>query len=303
MKKLPVGKTVAFAYNFVISRFGVLFAITALPAVLAASVDYLVRSYGSNEETPSAGGTNLLIWLAGTVTTIFISSVATVGVTRAALGLPLEPNAYYFPVGALELRMFVAKLRFWIGVAVLLILSSLAASLAFMLAGVPLEGGAAVEPSAATLLAGLVTWAAFGYAILTIVRMGFLLSAVVVCEDKGGLQRSHDLARGNFWRIVAILLALAAPILLLTAIATLIILRTALGADYARALEQESMSELMRLGEEAVAQNLLVWEAFNAAVFVLASGLIYSASAYAYRALTEAQAPAPNSLRPPAAGN
>ena len=286
MNKIPVGKTVAFAYEFLITRFGTVVGVAGLPALLSSAVDYLVRSYSSTEDSEAVAGTNLLIWLLGTVTTIFISSVATVGITRAALGLPLGAGAYYFPVGSLELRMFVAKLRFWLGVVVLLILASLIASVSFMLAGVPIDGAGTVEPSTATLVAGLATWAAFGFAIVTILRMGFLLSATVVSEEKGGLQRSHDLARGNFWRIAAVVLALAAPILVLVSVASLIILRAALGPDYAQVLEQDGMFELMRRGEEAVAQNLLLWEVFNTAIFILASGLIYGASAYAYRALT-----------------
>lgn len=286
MNKIPVGKTVAFAYEFLITRFGTVVGVAGLPALLSSAVDYLVRSYSSTEESEAVAGTNLLIWLLGTVTTIFISSVATVGITRAALGLPLGAGAYHFPVGPLELRMFVAKLRFWLGVVVLLILASLIASVSFMLAGVPIDGAGTVEPSAATLVAGLATWAAFGFAIVTILRMGFLLSATVVSEEKGGLQRSHDLARGNFWRMAAVVLALAAPILVLVSVASLIILRAALGPDYAQVLEQDGMFELMRRGEEAVAQNLLLWEVFNTAIFILASGLIYGASAYAYRALT-----------------
>ena len=286
MNKIPVGRTVAFAYEFLFTRIGTLVGVAGLPAVLSAAVDYLVRSYTTTEEPEAAAGSNLLIWLLGTVTTIFISSVAAVGITRAALGLPLGSGAYYFPVGPLELRMFVAKLRFWLGVVVLLILAALVMSVSFMLVGIPIDGAGTVEPSAGVLIAGIAAWTAFGFAILTILRMGFLLSATVVSEENGGLQRSHDLSRGNFWRMVAIVLALGAPILVLVSVASLIILSASLGPDYARVLEQEGMMELMRRGEEAVAQNLLLWEAFNTVIFILASGLIYAASAYAYCALT-----------------
>ena len=286
MNKIPVGRTVAFAYEFLFTRIGTLVGVAGLPAVLSAAVDYLVRSYTTTEEPEAAASRNLLIWLVGTVTTIFISSVAAVGITRAALGLPLGSGAYYFPVGALELRMFVAKLRFWLGVVVLLILAALVMSVSFMLAGIPIDGAGTVEPSAGVLIAGVAAWTAFGFAILTILRMGFLLSATVVSEEKGGLQRSHDLSRGNFWRMVAVVLALGAPILVLVSVASLVILSASLGPDYARVLEQEGMMELMRRGEEAVAQNLLLWEAFNTVIFILASGLIYAASAYAYCALT-----------------
>ena len=100
------------------------------------------------------------------------------------------------------------------------------------------------------------------------------------------MQRSHELARGNVWRMVAVGLALASPILVLISVASLVILSAALGPDYAQVLEQDGVMELMRRGEEAVAQNLLLWEAFNTVIFIVASGLIYAASAYAYCAVT-----------------
>jgi hypothetical protein len=285
MNKIPVGKTVAFAYNFLFTRFGTVVGITALPALLAATVDYLVRSYISTEDTTSATGTNLLISLAGMGTTIFIWAVTSVGLIRAALGQPIGSSAYYFPVGMVELRMFAAMLRFWLGVVVLIFLASLLSGFGFMLAGVPLDGSSEPEPSAALLIAGLITWAAFGYAIYTIVRMGFLLSPTVVCENKG-LQRSNDLTRGNFWRIVAILFALILPILFLLSIVGAVILRAALGNDYRQIIEDDGMDELIRRAEEAIAQNVLLWEAFNIMIFILAAGLIYGAAAYAYQVAT-----------------
>ena len=285
MNKIPVGKTVAFAYNFLFTRFGAVVGIAALPALLAAVVDYLVRSYISTEQTQSAAGVNLLISIAGMGTTIFIWAVTSVGITRAALGQPLGHSSYYFPVGATELRMFGAMLRFWLGVIALLFLASLLSGFAFMLAGVPLDGSSEPEPSGALFVAGIITWAAFGYAFYTIVRMGFLLSPTVVCENKA-LQRSNDLTRGNFWRIVAILLALILPIFFLLSVAGAILIRAALGDDYRRIIENDGMEELMRRAEDAVAQNVLLWEAFNVVIFILAAGLIYGASAYAYQAAT-----------------
>jgi hypothetical protein len=303
MNKIPVGQTIAFAYNFVFTRFGTVVGLTALPALFAAVVDYLVRSYTSTEDTQAAAGVNLLISLAGMATTIFVWAVAAVGITRAALGIPLGSGAYYFPVGMVELRLLGAMLRFWLSVAALLILASLVTSLAFMLAGVPLDGTSDPEPSAALLVAGIVAWAAFGYAIYTVFRMGFLLSGTVVCEPQGGLQRSHDLARGNFWRIVAILIAIVLPIMFLLSVAGAVILRASLGPDYSELIEDQGANELIRRGEELIAQNLLLWELFNMAIFILAAGLIFSAGAHAYRTLTAKPSSEMDSLRPPAAGN
>ena len=74
MNKIPVGQTVAFAYNFLFTRIGTVAGVAGLPALLASAVDYLVRSYTTTEDPEAAGGTNLLIWLLGSVTTVFISS-------------------------------------------------------------------------------------------------------------------------------------------------------------------------------------------------------------------------------------
>jgi preprotein translocase subunit SecG len=296
MNKISVVQTVAFAYNFLVTRFGTVIGITALPALLASAVDYLVRSYITAEETQAAAGTNLLISTAGLATTIFIWAVASVGITRAALGLPLGSGAYYFPVSMLELRMFGAMLRFWFGVVVLLALASLVSSVAAVVGGVPLDGSSPPESSAAGMVVGIATLAAFGYAILTIFRMGFLLSATVVSEAKSGLQRSHDLARGNFWRIAAVLLALVAPIVFVLSVAGAVILQSSMGADYRQVIADDDMGELIRRAEEAIAQNLLVWEAFNAVIFILTAALIYSASAYAYRVLIAKPLPSASAI-------
>jgi hypothetical protein len=107
-----------------------------------------------------------------------------------------------------------------------------------------------------------------------------------VCENAGGLQRSHDLARGNFWRMAAVLLAIAAPIFVAMFLATYILVRISLGPELAQILQDADVDQLMRRGEEAVLQNIVLWEIFNTAIFILASGLLYSASAFAYRSLT-----------------
>jgi hypothetical protein len=82
-----------------------------------------------------------------------------------------------------------------------------------------------------------------------------------------------------------------------------VLLRASLGESYAQVLEGADAFEVMRRGEEAVEQNILLWEAFNTAVFILASSLIYGASAYVYRALTAKSPWEADPLRPPAAGD
>jgi len=292
MNKIPVGETIVFAYTFVFVQVVTIVRVAALPAVLSSAIDYGMRrlstAYSAELDAgdAAAGSLNLAVWLVGTVATIFLSAVATAGIARAALGLKGDHGP--FPIGRTELRMFAAKLRFWIGVLALTIVAGVIAVVAFLLAGAsltaPPQGD--VPPTAATFVAGLITWFLLAYVIMTALRMGFLLPATVVAEDKGGLQRSYDLARGNFWRLFLVVLALGGPVLLLLSLAGFAVLRASLGADYATILEQSSMSDLVHRGATAIEENLLAWEAFNAVIFMLASGLLYSGAAYAYRALT-----------------
>src|SRR5262249_44631994 len=118
---------------------------------------------------------------------------------------------------------------------------------------------------------------------LMIVQMGFLLPAVVAAEAKGGLKRSHDLTRGNIWRVAAIALALVLPVLFLVIAAAAVILSSALGPDFGPA---PVTPEVMQRAENAINQQLLPWEILNAVIFVLFSGLVYSGAALAYLAVT-----------------
>jgi hypothetical protein len=292
MNKIPIGDTIVFAYSFVFVHIGTIVGIAGIPAVLSAAIDYGVRNLAAAQRAAldagdaGAVGLNLAVWLGGLIATIFLSSIATVGITRAALGQRLE-RAVYLTVGRTELRMFAAKLRFWLGVLALAALVGLIAVLAFSLAGIPFDAAAPNgPPDPAVFLASLIVWVVIGYALATALRMGFLLPATVVVEDKGGLRRSYDLTRGNAWRLVAIAFGLGAPIFVLVSVAAFAVLGSMLGGDSVQVLEQATMTDFVRRGELAVQQNLLAWEIFNAVIFILASGLIYSGSAYAYRALT-----------------
>jgi hypothetical protein len=121
----------------------------------------------------------------------------------------------------------------------------------------------------------------FIYALVTIMRMGFLLPPVVVAEDKGGLRRAHDLTKGNFWRVLAVTLALGLPVLALLLAGEGVVLRSALGPNIANL----SATEFMDKAEQAINEKLLPWTIFTTVIFILGSGLVFSGAAFAYRAV------------------
>jgi hypothetical protein len=291
MKKIPVGTTIAFAYRFLVTEIGTIVGIAWLPAVLSSAVSYFARLYAVEHRAvldagdPQAAGAYLLLSLVSLMVLLFASSMVGVAITRAALRQERPPGALllYFAAGHTEWRMFAANVRYLVGAGALLALAALITVAAFFLSGTPLEPPGQIQPTAATILAGLISWAVLLYAGASILRMGFLLPATIVGEEKGGLRRSYQLAKGNFWRILAVLLALGLPILLLLLGGEIAVLRSALGPDFARM----NPTEFFQKAGEAMDAKLLPWQAFSAMIFILASGLIYSGAAFAYRAVAE----------------
>jgi hypothetical protein len=223
--------------------------------------------------------------LTSLVVFLFASSMVGVAITRAALGQERPPGTLllYFAAGRTEWRMFAANARYLFGTGALLAFAVVITMIAFLLSGTPLETPDQIRPTAATVLAGLISWAVFLYAGATILRMGFLLPATIVTEEKGGLRRSHDLTKGNFWRVLAIALALGFPFLLLLLGGEAVVLRSALGPDFLRMMP----TDFFQKASEAMDAKLLPWQIFSAVIFILASGLIYSGAAFAYRAVAQ----------------
>ncbi len=288
MNKLPAGEIIASSYRFLFGQIGTVLAITWLPAALYAGADYAAHvSLAAHRAELEAGdlraqGLYGVVAAAAFLVAIFARSTAAVGITREIFGWRVQ-GPIHFPVDRTALRMFLAALRFWIGSAALIGLAFGIAVLGLLLAGVPPDASGQLPITPAALLAMFIAWAALLYAFATMLRMGFLLPAVVVAEEKGGLKRSHDLTKGNFWRILVVAIALVLPSLVLLIAGETAVLGATLAPD---AAERGDLFRLMERAEAAVDRQLVPWEIFNAGVFVLYSGLTYSGAANAYRALT-----------------
>jgi hypothetical protein len=215
------------------------------------------------------------------VVTIFMASVVAVAITRQVLGEGSSGVVLYFAAGRTEWRMLAANVRYLLAIFAMIAFAATITILAFLLSGIPLDAPERIQPSAATILAGLISWFVFLYALATILRVGFLLPPSIVAEEKGGLRRSYELTRGNFWRALAVMLALGLPFLLLVLGGEAAVLRAALGPDFARM----NPTEFFQRAGQAMEAKLLPWTIFTTVVFILGSGLIYSGAAFAYRAV------------------
>jgi hypothetical protein len=290
MQKIPVGPTIAFAYRFLIREIGIVVGICWVPAVLYAGVNYLTHLYAmENRELldandPQTAGAYFVLSIFSLAVTLYASSMVAIAITRQVMGHERPPGVLllYFAAGRSEWRMLGANIRFLLAAGALIFIAALVSLAAFLIAGTPLKAPEQMLPTAANIAAGLVAWGALIYAFVSIVQMGFLLPATVTMEEKGGLRRAHELAKGNVWRVLAIVAALGLPILLLILGAEAAILRSALGPNFASL----APSDFFEKAGQAMEQKLGAWQAFSAIVFVLGSGLIYSGAAFAYRART-----------------
>ncbi len=127
-------------------------------------------------------------------------------------------------------------------------------------------------------------------AIYAGVTLSFLVTPVVIAEDRISLGRGWKLARGNFWRIVLMSLSIWVPL----AIAEWAYLSWLLGPDWLPfGLTQQEIASWSQHATErsqAIAQRMkqfwFVFYPLSAAITVLLFGLMNGLSAFAYRALS-----------------
>ncbi len=287
MTKIPVGQTIAFGYAFLVTEISTILRICWIPALLVVAVEYLGRRYAlyyaGDSDSASFALADFLVVSSGLAVTMLASSVMAVGVTRAAIGLPVTAGNFYFPLGRTEWHMLGANIRYMLSVFVLIFLAAILSAIAFFLAGVefgqPVDGQVA---GIAVLFASLLSLLAFGYALVVAVRLAFFLPAIVVSEDKG-LERAHAISAGNVWRIFAVLIAIAAPFLLAGAFFQAAIGYAAFGDDaFAGGLEY-TITNI----EAAAAAQPLLWAVYGFVSNVVIMGIFPSAAGFAYLKITE----------------
>lgn len=301
MRKIPVGKTIAYAYGFLVHRIATVVSLTLVPALLYAAADYVNHRFAAANAARFQEGDlqtiGLYLLLSGTslLVVLFATSLAAVGITEEVLGIRGPSGIVSFRTGRAEWRMMLATVRYFLGAVVLLGFAVIVSAIALTVAGVSLNPDAPPPPpSIALAIAVILSAVVFVYVFASLLRMTFLLAPTVVAEAKGGIKRSHELTKGNVWRMLAVIAAVGAPIALLAFAGEIAILRAYVGPDLFKPENAESLADRI---DDAIQSRLLPWEGFITILFILLWGLVYSASAFAYRALTGEAAMAPRAER------
>jgi hypothetical protein len=214
---------------------------------------------------------------------LIVRSMISVGVLRKALGLHEGPVFVYFSLGAPVWRMIAAMFLAVIIIVVVVLLSFAAVGIIAFAAG-------KFVPQAAGPIKAIAIIAAVLWCIYMSIRLVFFLPAVVVAEERIGLGRSWELGGGNFWRSVALLIAVTLP----AAIVAGIVSRVLFGDLFLNLVLQAAHPNpavtphaLLATMFQQVRDRLPIFLVFELAYVTLLTGLGLGAIAAAYQGVTE----------------
>ena len=287
MGKIPVGKTIAYAYSFAFGNILNILGVAWFPYLLIGVGGYFLlmpylaalQSFLTTQDMSGLAGSLLLLPVFVLLCVVCMSMV-TVEVVREALGMDPGRKFFYFSLDKPVWRLIGGYLL------VILILIGLGIAGAIMLGILAFIAGMA-DATAAGVVSG-VGGIIFVLAMILIgVRLVFLLPAVVVAENHVSIKRGYHLTYGNFWRIVGVILAIVIPIAVVQSAIQMVVF----GPDFMAmnimpSDSPEEMAAKLQMLQTQLKSGLLIMVPIWVVVSIINLGLTAGAGAFAYRALT-----------------
>jgi len=302
MSKLPVGRTVSSAYVFTFGHIGSVIGLIWLPLLIYYVGRFFIVNYAETiaaSGDPSSAGRATLVLIGFWFLSVFFTAIIGVALTRQALNPKPGNIIVNFGLGQAELNYFLALLAVF---AVMLAVYIGVVILAAAIGGVGTAVAAGASGGGAKWLAPSITTAVMMLAAAALVYIGvrliYLVAPVTVSENRIDLIRAWQLSRGNFWRMLLVLLATVGPVVIISQIAFAAIV----GGDYVVALLSVMAAIFHAVASGSTPQPQLLQHLPDISSktplllglgFLLAPltyGLMFSASAYAYRALVGSSA-------------
>ena len=299
--KIPFERTVAAAYRFVLENFVSVLGIGWIPYLLAGLIGIALLSavlpqldlvlQSGQEKWNQDQVAQLIGPIAGAgfvfaIAVILAAAMVMVGMMRKALGQHSAPVYFFFSLGSQVWRM--------IGAYILLLLLLWAVTVVIAIAiGIVSFVLVKSAPAAQMPVTALLACIAVLWGIYAVVRVQFFLPAVVVAENHIGLRRSWNLGRGNFWRIVGIVIVIVLPIGIVHSILTNILVQTSVAVHPMTMMNPDEVrlyfAAMMNAARRVWPILLLIELLYMAIVTGLAAGAI----ANAYNSVTGATSPDP----------
>jgi hypothetical protein len=283
MIKIPVLDTIASAYRFTFGQLGAIIGLIWIPQLLASVIEYVTsRPFALRimaGDSAEAAGKEHLLAMAGEGVVFFLMAVMAVAVTRQALGLRQGPAIAYFAFGKPEARVFGGLLAMgFLGGASLLVMLLLSG----LMGKIPGQAGQLAASVALLVLGGALTYA--------MTRLTALQVPASLAHADYGIERSWLMTRGNFWRLLAVILACIGPVFLVTRIVFVIAAGPdSFPKDFSALQNEQALMDLQarQLLLAARSQPLMVGLDFALAPFKF--GLAMGAAAAAFKFLSGAQ--------------
>jgi hypothetical protein len=233
MQKVPVLATLRATYSFVFHNYlrilGVVWVPMGLTLVLMM---WQMAPLIAAMPTPGAVQNPALIMAAFGHIMLFeaacflLTTAMTVGVVRMALGLEIRTPFLYLPSGGefgrLLLAFFLVFLIFMgIAVAVSIVGEGALVGMILHTAGPnpdPVQTAAQIQKFTPAILA-----VTYSIMFIIFIRLAMLLPAIVLREKQLGIGRNWALTRGNFFRLLAVLVGALLPMLVSTALMFIVI--------------------------------------------------------------------------------
>jgi hypothetical protein len=204
MRQMPVVATIRDAYSFTLTHLGSVIGLIWIPMVLLTVMGFFSSQhyYNATIEALASGnaaqmGSSFLMWLAYLIAALLLQAVMYTAVTQLALGMRSGPVWAHFTFGQAEWRMFRALLAFT-GLII-----------PFFLFGSALLNLVILQASQAAPAVLLIF---YGLVLAAVARFFVLLPAISAAESGPLLRRAWMLTTGNFWRLLAVLLAIIVPL-------------------------------------------------------------------------------------------
>lgn len=280
MTKIPVGKTIAYAYGFTFGNFLTVLGLSWVPLTMMAVVGYFTipayfagmqAMFATGDASSFSGASGLMFLFYAVMLVGFV--MIYVALARQALGLRSGPAFLYFSLDAAFWRLLGAYLLTFLILVGGMILAAIASGILIAIIG------------ALASVAFLIVVLGMIYLLL---RLFFLQAPLAVTEGRKILSRSWSLSRGNFWRIFGILAAIVIPFVVVQLVVQMTLFSSLAFSPLTRGASPaevaEYMTQVINEFSGLFPVLLVIGIVFNAAFI----SMLTSASAFAYRALVPA---------------
>ena len=319
MGKIPVLQTITETYAFAFRRYLPILGVLWVPFLVICALVYyyllpaLMRFLASLGDialhpAPDPRAASALAGLYRFLGQIFlfelvvlvIACVVAVGVTKEALGLRRGPRFVYLAFGKSELLVIGGMLTVFVLYLGAVIAFAIVGGIVGAIVGVAMMGTSGAHGDPAALAAStlvVVRWLTLLFYLVFVyfvIRLTFFVVPVSTAEGRFGVWRSWALTKGNFWRIIGVILGTFLPITIVSSAVWYVMFGSALFQPmwHPPANPAATAAQLGAQMQSLVRNGIFVG-LYSLLLAPISYGLMFGQAVFAYRAVVGDKAEGP----------